>query len=145
MPNILRLEQAKNTNFDANASNEMLLIAAKYPGHSFCRSWAIKGKSIRSRGIPPIQIRSNMLKVTSATKRRLLKIRHWLRIFLSHAKVMLRFQDDQVFVFRTIPLFTQSIIMSMSAWDRVQFWIYLLNHNSLSHQTWPIDTYKQGL
>ena len=26
----------------------------------------------------------------------------------------------------------------------VHFWTYLLRHNSLSHQTWPIDRYKQG-
>ena len=36
------------------------------------------------------------------------------------------------------------VIMSMSTWDRVHFWIYLLNHKSLSHQTWPIDIYKEG-
>ena len=23
-------------------------------------------------------------------------------------------------------------------------WIYLLNHNFLTHQTWPVDRYKQG-
>ena len=27
---------------------------------------------------------------------------------------------------------------------RVYFWIGLLNHNSLTHQTWPIDKPKQG-
>ena len=26
----------------------------------------------------------------------------------------------------------------------VHFWIYLLNHNSLTHQTWPLDRYKKG-
>ena len=36
------------------------------------------------------------------------------------------------------------VMMSISAWDRVHFWVYLLNHNLLSHQTWPIDRYKQG-
>ena len=36
------------------------------------------------------------------------------------------------------------VMMSISTWDRVYFWIYPLNHNTLSHQTWPIDTYKQG-
>ena len=35
------------------------------------------------------------------------------------------------------------IMMSISTWDRVHFWIYLLNHNSLSHQTWSIDWYTQ--
>ena len=33
--------------------------------------------------------------------------------------------------------------INISLWDRVYFWIYLLNHKSLSHQTWPIDRYKQ--
>ena len=36
------------------------------------------------------------------------------------------------------------VMMSISTWDRVHFWIYLLNHNSLSHQTWPVDRYKPG-
>ena len=35
-------------------------------------------------------------------------------------------------------------MMSITTWERVHFWIYLLNHNSLSHQTWSIDRYKQG-
>ena len=35
-------------------------------------------------------------------------------------------------------------MMSISTWDKVNFWIYLLSYNSLSHQTWPIDRYKQG-
>ena len=34
------------------------------------------------------------------------------------------------------------ITMSICTWDKVQFWIYLLNHNSWSHQTWPVDRYK---
>ena len=33
------------------------------------------------------------------------------------------------------------IMMNIGTWDRVHFWIYLLNCNSLSHQTWPIDRY----
>ena len=37
-----------------------------------------------------------------------------------------------------------SDMMSISIWGRVHFWIHLLNHNSLSHQTWLIDRYKQG-
>ena len=35
------------------------------------------------------------------------------------------------------------VMMKISAQDRVRFWIYLLNHNSLSHQAWLIDKYKQ--
>ena len=34
-------------------------------------------------------------------------------------------------------------VMSISAWDKVHFWIYLLNHNALNHQTWLIDRCKQ--
>ena len=33
------------------------------------------------------------------------------------------------------------VMMSISTWDRVHFWIYLLNHNSSNHQTWPIDRF----
>ena len=36
------------------------------------------------------------------------------------------------------------VIVSIRTNDRVHFWTYLLNHNnSLSHQTWPNDRYKQ--
>ena len=35
------------------------------------------------------------------------------------------------------------VMMSISTWDKVHFWIYLLNHNSWSHQTWPVDRYQQ--
>ena len=90
-----------------------------------------------------------LLKITSATKRYLLKIchlRHRLRIFLFHRKVMFRSQNIQVFVFLTMPWFTKFVT---SWWVLVHetgcnFWIYLLNHNLLSHQTWPIDRDKQG-
>ena len=34
-------------------------------------------------------------------------------------------------------------IMSISTWDRLHFWIYLLHHTSLSHHTRPTDRYKQ--
>ena len=38
------------------------------------------------------------------------------------------------------------VMMSISTWEweRVHFRIYLLNYNLLIHQTWLIDTYKQG-
>ena len=36
------------------------------------------------------------------------------------------------------------VMMSISTWNWVHFWIYLLNHNWLTHQTWPIDRYKQA-
>ena len=34
------------------------------------------------------------------------------------------------------------VMMSINTRNRAYFWIYLLNHNSLNHQTWPIDKYK---
>ena len=34
--------------------------------------------------------------------------------------------------------------MSIITWDRLHFWIYLLNHNSWSRQTWLINICKQG-
>ena len=36
------------------------------------------------------------------------------------------------------------IMMSISTCDMVHFSIYLLNHNSLTHQTWSVDRCKQG-
>ena len=55
---------------------------------------------------------------------------------------MFRSQDIQAFVFLTIQLC--DVKMSISTRDKVQLHIYLLNHNSLSQQTLPIDRYKQG-
>ena len=56
---------------------------------------------------------------------------------------MFRSQDIQVFVFLTIYQISD-VTMSISKWDKVHFWIYLLNHKSWSHQTWSVDRYKQG-
>ena len=36
------------------------------------------------------------------------------------------------------------VMMSVSMWARVHFWIYLLNHKPLFHQTRRTDRYKQG-
>ena len=44
----------------------------------------------------------------------------------------------------SIGRFTLCVMMSISKWDREHFWIYLLNHNSFTYQTWSIDRYKQG-
>ena len=35
-------------------------------------------------------------------------------------------------------------VIHISTWDRVHFWIYLFNYNSISYHTWPTDRYKQG-
>ena len=73
-------------------------------------------------------------------------LRHKLIIFLFHRKVMFRSWVIQVFVFLTILWLTKSVWRHdeyYSTWDTVHFWIYLLNNNSLIHQTWSIDRYKQ--
>ena len=44
LPNIWRLGQIMDTTFDKNASNRMLLDAAKFQGCSFYRFRVIKGK-----------------------------------------------------------------------------------------------------
>ena len=36
------------------------------------------------------------------------------------------------------------VMMNISIWKRICFSISLLHPDFLSHQTWPIDTYKQG-
>ena len=41
------------------------------------------------------------------------------------------------------PMIYQICDVIMSIY-RVHFWIYLLNYNSLSHQTWPINRYKDN-
>ena len=48
-------------------------------------------------------------------------------------------RDVQVFVFLAI-LWRQGVLVRKTGF----IFIYLLNRNSLSHQTWPIDRYKQG-
>ena len=36
------------------------------------------------------------------------------------------------------------VMMSIRKWGRVQFWIYLLNNNSLTHQTLSTDRLSKG-
>ena len=36
------------------------------------------------------------------------------------------------------------VMMSISIWDKMHFWLYLFNHSSLSHRIWSIHRYKQG-
>ena len=90
------------------------------------------------------------LKVTSTTKRwyllKLCHMRHSLIIFLFQRKAMFRSQDIQIFCILNDLMIYQicDVMMSISTWDRLHFWIYLLKYNSLSHQTWPVDRYKQG-
>ena len=49
-----------------------------------------------------------------------------------------------VFEFLNIPWISKSVTSQWVTWARVHFWIYLLNHNSLSYHTWPIDRYMQS-
>ena len=73
-------------------------------------------------------------------------LRHRQRIFfLFHRKVMFRSQDIQVSIFLTTMICQIcDVMISIKTWDMVHFLIYLLNHNSLTHETWSIDRYKQG-
>ena len=64
---------------------------------------------------------------------------------LCFRQVMFRSHDIKVFVFLIILIYQIcDIMVSISTWDRVHFWMYLLNHNSLSSQNWQTDRYKQG-
>ena len=65
--------------------------------------------------------------------------------FLFRTKVMFHSRDIQVFVFLTFPWFTESVTpWWVLAHKTVHFWIYLLNYNSITHQTRSIDRYRQG-
>ena len=74
-------------------------------------------------------------------------LRHRLRIFLFDRKVMFIFLNTFLNIFYILrhPMIYQisDVMMSISTWKRVHFWIYLLNNNSLTHQNWSIDRYKQ--
>ena len=89
-----------------------------YPGFSLLlyggenpTSWKFS-PSPPPRKIPPSRLTKGFQKVTSGTKWSLLKmchLKHRLRIFLFHTKIMFRSQDIQVFVFLTIQWFTRSV------------------------------------
>ena len=69
-----------------------------------------------------------------------------LRIFFISKKSCVPFSGYSSFCMFNHSIIYQicDVMMSISMWDRMHFRIYLLNHNSLSHQTWPIDRYKEG-
>ena len=72
-------------------------------------------------------------------------LRRSLTNFLYHRKVMLHSWYIQLFVFLTIRCLTKSVtLMSVSTLDRVHFWMYLLNDNSLTHEIWSVDRCQQG-
>ena len=65
--------------------------------------------------------------------------------FFFRRKVMFHSLDIQVCIFNHSMIYQISdLMMSISTWNRVHFWIYLLNQSSLTHQTWLTDRYKQG-
>ena len=76
-------------------------------------------------------------------------LRHRLRFFCLMERLSfildIKFHSSSFHIF-SHPMIYQicDIMMSINTWDKRYFWIYLLNHNSLTHQTWSIDRYKQG-
>ena len=73
-------------------------------------------------------------------------LKHRFRFFSFRRKSYVPFSRYSSFCIFNHSMIYQicDVMMSISAWGRVHFWIYLLNNNSLSHQTWPVDRYKQG-
>ena len=47
-------------------------------------------------------------------------------------------------IFNHWMIYQACAVINISSWDRVHFWIYLLNHNSISDHTLPTDRYKRG-
>ena len=75
------------------------------------------------------------------------RVYYILKNVLFHRKVICHlFSRYLRFCISRYPMICQicDIMTGIRTWGRVHFWIYLLNHNSLSHQTWPIDRYSQG-
>ena len=66
LPNTWRLRRVKDTKFGTDASNEMLLNAAKCQDYSFYRFWVLKGRPKRGDSLPPLstQIRVNIITST---------------------------------------------------------------------------------
>ena len=80
------------------------------------------------------------LKVTSATKQflKICHLRHRLRIFFLFCRKVMFHSEDIFFseeAFLTIPWFRyqlRDVLMSISTWDKVHYFIYLLVHNTLT-------------
>ena len=71
--------------------------------------------------------------------------RHRLRIFFISKRSYVPFSRYSSYcIFNHPTIYPTCDVMSISTWDRVHFWIYLLNHNPLSYQTLLIDRCKQG-
>ena len=72
-------------------------------------------------------------------------LRHTLKFFLFHRKVIFCSQDIQALYFNHSMIYQIcDVMMIISTWDRVHFEIYLLNHKSLTLHAWSIDGYNQG-
>ena len=79
---------------------------------------------------------TSSLKVISATKK---------NFFLSWESYVLFSRYLRFCIFNHLMIYQIcDIMMNIIIWDRVHFWLYILNHNSLSNQIWPIDRCKQG-
>ena len=75
-------------------------------------------------------------------KVKLFHMRPRLRFFLFRGKVLFRSRDiDWSFCIINHAMIYQicDVMMSISTWDRVHFWIYFLNHRSLTHQLIDIN------
>ena len=67
-----------------------------------------------------------------------------INIFLFHKNIMFRSQDSSFCIFNHPVIYQiNGVTMSISTWDKVHFWICLLNHKSWNHDTWTVDRYKQ--
>ena len=64
-------------------------------------------------------------------------IKGYLHYKMKTSQVIFRSRDIHSMIYEIC-----DVMMNISIWSSVQFWIYLLNHNSLTHQTWSIDRYK---
>ena len=79
---------------------------------------------------------TSSLKVISATKK---------NFFLSWESYVLFSRYLRFCIFNHLMIYQIcDIMMNIIIWDRMHFWLYILNHNSLSNQIWPIDRCKQG-
>ena len=73
------------------------------------------------------------------------RVRYRLRNFLFRRKVVWFSRYSSLCIFSHPKTYQIcDVMMGIAAWDKVHFWIYLLNHKSLRHHTWPTDRYKQG-
>ena len=73
-------------------------------------------------------------------------LRHRLNFFCFIANLCSVLKIFKFFLFYNYTMIYQifDVMISISIWGRLHFWVYCLNYNSLTLQTWSIDRYKQG-